>query len=99
MEQENTELKAKVKGFEDKVAADEAAERTSLLDAAENDGRINAQTRPTFENILKRDMAEGKAALAALTPKRKVMEDINHSTGNEGPWARRMKEIKDSLNK
>ena len=51
-----------------------------LLDAAENDGRINAQTRPTFENILKRDMAEGKAALAALTPKRKVMEDINHST-------------------
>ena len=99
LEQENTELKAKVKGFEDKVAADEAAERTSLLDAAENDGRINAQTRPTFENILKRDMAEGKAALAALTPKRKVMEDINHSTGNEGPWARRMKEIKDSLNK
>lgn len=99
LEQENTQLKAKVRGFEEKAAADEAAERSSLLDAAEKDGRINAQTRPTFENILKRDMAEGKAALEALTPKRKVMEDINRPTDNEGPWARRMKEIKASLNK
>lgn len=99
LENENRELKEKVKGFEEKAAADEATERASLLDAAEQDGRINAQTRSTFENILKRDMAEGKAALAALTPKRKVMEDINRPTGNEGPWARRMKEINDNLNK
>lgn len=99
LESENKDLKAKVKSFEDKAAEAEDAERTSLLDAAEKDGRINARTRPTFENILKRDMEEGKAALAALTPRRKVMEDIHHPADGEGPWARRMKEIKDSLNK
>lgn len=99
LENENKELKEKVKGFEDKAAAAEEAERTSLLDAAEKDGRINAQTRPTFENILKRDMEEGKSALAALTPKRKVMEDIHRPTDGDGPWARRMKEIKDNLKK
>ncbi len=44
-------------------------------------------------------MEEGKAALAALTPKRKVMEDINRPTDSDGPFARRMKEIKDRLKK
>lgn len=99
LENENRELKEKVKGFEDKAAEAEETERASLLDAAEQDGRINARTRPTFENILKRDMEEGKAALAALTPKRKVMEDINRTTDSDGPFARRMKEIKDRLKK
>ena len=99
LETENHELKTKVEDYEAKAAAAEETERTSLLDAAEQDGRINAQTRPTFENILKRDMAEGKAALAALTPKRSVMEDIHRKTDGEGPWARRMKEIKGSLGK
>jgi hypothetical protein len=99
LENENRELKEKVKGFEDKAAEAEETERASLLDAAEQDGRINARTRPTFENILKRDMEEGKAALAALTPKRKVMEDINRPTDSDGPFARRMKEIKDRLKK
>lgn len=99
LENENKELKAKVKGFEDKAAEAEETERNSLLDAAEKDGRINARTRPTFENILKRDMAEGKSALAALTPRRNVMEDIRRPDDGEGPWARRMKEIKDRLKK
>lgn len=96
LESENASLKAKVRTFEDKAAADEEAERTSLLDAAEQDGRINASTRPTFENILKRDMAEGKAALAALTPKRKVLEDIHRTPGTEGPWEQRQREIREN---
>ncbi len=99
LEQENTELKAKVSTYEAKEAAEAEAQRKALLDAAENDGRINAQTRPTFENILKHSMEEGKAALAALTPKRKVMEDIQRPTDEDGPFARRMKEIKARLNK
>lgn len=99
LERENASLKAKVKTFEGKAAADEEAERTSLLDAAEQDGRINASTRPTFENILKRDMAEGKAALAALTPKRKVLEDIHRNPGTEGPWERRQREIRENRGK
>lgn len=99
LEQENAELKAKVKEYEDKEAEAQEAERASLLEAAEKDGRINAKNRATFENILKRDMAEGKAALAALTPKRKIMEDIRRPADGEGPWARRMKEIRGRLDK
>ncbi|MCM1234752.1 MAG: ATP-dependent Clp protease proteolytic subunit [Roseburia sp.] len=99
LEKENAALKAKVKGFEDKAAAELETERKTLLDEAEKDGRINATTRPTFESILKRDMEEGKTALAALSPKRKVMEDIHRQTVEDGPWARRMNEIRGNLKK
>lgn len=97
--EENKRLKAKVKDYEDRAASAAAARRKSLLDAAERDGRINAETRPTFENILKANGEEGEKALAALTPKRKVKDDINAELGTEGPWAKRMREIKDKLNK
>lgn len=99
LEAENATLKAKVKTYEDKAAADAEAERKRLLDAAENDGRIDATTRPTFENILKADMEQGKTALSALTPKRKVMEDIHRHTDKEGPWEQRMREIREGLRK
>lgn len=96
---ENDTLKARVKEFEDKAAADEEAARKALLDAAENDGRINAETRPLYENILKNSPEEGKKALAALAPKRKVVEDIKVEPGGESPWNKRMRAIKDKLNK
>lgn len=96
LEAEITSLESRVKGFEDKAAEAEEAERTSLLDAAEKDGRINATTRPVFENILKRNMEEGKTALAALSPKRMVMEDIHRPGDDEGPFARRMREIREN---
>lgn len=96
---ENASLKARVKEFEDKAAADEEAARKALLDAAEADGRINAETRPMYENILKSSPEEGKKVLASLAPKRKVMEDIKVEPGGESPWNKRMREIKDKLNK
>ena len=96
---ENASLKARVKEFEDKAAADEEAARKALLDAAEADGRINAGTRPMYENILKSSPEDGKKVLASLAPKRKVMEDIKVEPGGESPWNRRMREIKDKLNK
>lgn len=88
-----------MKEFEDKAAADEEAARKALLDAAEADGRINAETRPMYENILKASPEEGKKVLASLAPKRKVMEDIKVEPGGESPWNKRMREIKDKLNK
>lgn len=97
--EENASLKARVKEFEDKAAADEEAARKALLDEAEADGRINAVTRPTYENILKASPEEGKKVLASLAPKRKVMEDIRVEPGGESPWDKRMREIKDKLNK
>ena len=97
--EENATLKRRVKEFEDKAEADKEAARKALLDAAEADGRINAETRPVYENILKSNPEEGEKALAALAPKRKVVEDLKVEPGGESPWNRRMQEIKDKLNK
>lgn len=99
LESENASLKAKVKTFEDKAAAEEEARRKELLDAAEQDGRINAQTRPTFENILRQDMEAGKKALEALTPRRSVMKDIHRTPETEGAWNKRMAEIRENRRK
>lgn len=96
LERENAGLKAKVKTFEDRAAAEEEAERARLLDEAEQDGRINAQTRPTFENILRQDMEAGKSALQALTPRRSVMQDIRVAPGSRGAWEQRQAEIREN---
>ena len=97
--EENATLKKRVKEFEDKAEADKEAARKTLLDAAEADGRINAEPRPLYESILKSNPEEGEKALAALSPKRKVMEDIKVEPEGESPWNKRMREIKDKLNK
>ena len=99
LENENNDLKTRLKEFEDKAAADEEAARKALLDAAEADGRINAEMRPVYENILKSNPEEGEKALKALAPKRKVMEDLKVDPGDESPWSKRMKEINNKLNK
>lgn len=95
--EENEDLKARLKAFEDKAEADAQAERKSLLDAAEQDGRINAETRPTFENILKGSMEEGKRVLEALTPKRRVLNDLRILPGSgSGAWEERMAQIREA---
>jgi ATP-dependent Clp endopeptidase proteolytic subunit ClpP len=97
---ENTDLKAKVKTYEDKAAAEDLAARKQLLDAAEQDGRIDATTRPIYENLLANDRENGEKALAQLPVKRRVMEDLHlEPNGDESPWAKRMREIKDKRKK
>ena len=97
---ENTDLKAKVKTYEDKAAAEDLAARKQLLDAAEQDGRIDATTRPIYENLLANDRENGEKALAQLPVKRRVMEDLHlDPNGEESPWAKRIREIKDKRKK
>lgn len=97
---ENTDLKAKVKTYEDKAEAEDLAARKQLLDAAEQDGRIDATTRPIYENLLANDRENGEKALAQLPVKRRVMEDLHlEPNGDESPWAKRMREIKDKRKK
>ena len=97
LEEENKELKTKLQTYEAKAEADAEAERKALLDAAEKDGRINKDTRPTFEKILKDDPESGKKALKALTPKRKVMDDLHKETEEgKGPWALRQEQIREA---
>lgn len=97
---ENSDLKAKVKTYEDKAATEDLAARKQLLDAAEQDGRIDATTRPIYENLLANDRENGEKALAQLPVKRRVMEDLHlEPNGDESPWAKRMREIKDKRKK
>ena len=91
-------LRKRNKEYEDKAKADAEAARKRLLDEAEADGRINAETRPLYENILKSNPDEGEKALAALAPRRRVVDDLRLEPGGDSPWNRRMKEIKDKLN-
>lgn len=96
LESENKELKEKVAHFEAQAEERLSAERKTLLDAAEQDGRINAETRATFESILKGNIEEGKKVLAALTPKRKVMNDLRLQPSGDGAWETRMQEIREA---
>lgn len=92
-------LKGELKVFRDKAEADDAAARKQLLDAAEKDGRIDASTRPIYENLLAKDRENGEKALERLSPKRRVMTDVRTEPDNEGPWNKRMREIQEKLNR
>lgn len=93
---ENATLKTKLKGFEEAAEAAAAAERKTLLDAAENDGRINAETRPVYENLLKEHPEDGKKALTALPVKKMVKDTLyGGNPGEESPWEKRQREIRD----
>lgn len=91
-------LKGELKVFQDKADADDAAARKKLLDDAEQDGRIDAATRPIYENLLAKDRENGEKALEKLFPKRSVMTDLRVNPTGESPWNKRMSEIKDKLN-
>ena len=100
LEEENKALQAKLKAFEDQAEETAARERKALLDAAEQDGRINAESRATFENILKGNPEEGRKVLEVLTPKRKVMADLHvQPGGNESPWEHRQRQIRENRSK
>ena len=89
-----------MKTYEDKAETEDLAARKQLLDAAEQDGRIDATTRPIYENLLANDRENGEKALAQLPVKRRVMEDLYlEPNGEESPWNRRMREIKDKRKK
>ena len=92
-------LKGELKVFQDKAEADDAAARKQLLDAAEKDGRIDAATRPIYENLLAKDRENSEKALEKLSPKRRVMTDVRMEPDNEGPWNKRMREIQEKLNR
>ena len=92
-------LKGELKVFQDKAEADDAAARKQLLDAAEKDGRIDAATRPIYENLLAKDRENSEKALQKLSPKRRVMTDVRTEPDNEGPWNKRMREIQEKLNR
>lgn len=99
LDEKVTVLEASLKVFEDKAKEAAENELKSLLDKAEEDGRIDAKTRPTFEALLKSDRVNGEAALGALPVKKFVMNSLEVNPQGDGPWNKRMQEIKNNLKK
>ena len=85
-------------GIQDKAETEEKNYRKKLLDDAQEDGRIDATTRPIYENLLEKDRENGEKALERLAPKRKVMNDLHVNPTDESPWNKRQREIKEKLN-
>ena len=98
LEEENTSLKAQVKTFEDAAEEEASANRKMLLDAAEQDGRINAETRSVYENLLKEHPEDGKKVLASLPTKKMVKDTLPSGQPlEESPWEKRQREIRDKF--
>lgn len=92
-------LEKENKAFKDKAEAEDEAAKEKLLDAAQDDGRIDATTRPIYKNLLDKDRENGEKALEKLSPKRKVMTDLHVDPTTESPWNKRQREIKEKLNR
>lgn len=90
-------LEAELQTFKDKEQQAVQADITATLDKAEQEGRINAQTRPTFENLLKADLVSGKAAIEAIPQKRRVMQNLydNQAEPTMSAWDKRQQEIRE----
>lgn len=73
LEQENRQLKQRLKAIDDAEAEAQKQEVVNLLDDAVKSGRIDATARPKFEKLFELDHEAAKTALAAL-PERKPLE-------------------------
>lgn len=92
-------LKRENKAFTDKAEEEEEAAKKKLLDDAQEDGRIDANTRPAYQALLDSDREAGEKAIQALKPKKRVTKDLRVQPGEESPWDKRMKEIQNKLNR
>lgn len=90
-----TRLAGELKVFQDRAKAEADAAKTNLLNAAEADGRINAQTRPTFQALLDSDFENAKAVIEALPKKKRVVDQLGTSgEPAAGAWEKRKEELK-----
>ena len=73
LEEENRQMRLRLKAIDDAAAEAQRQEVVNLLDDAVKSGRIDAKARPQFEKLFELDYEAAKTALAAL-PKRKPLE-------------------------
>lgn len=73
LEEENRQLRLRLKAIDDAEAEAQKQEVVNLLDNAVKSGRIDATARPQFEKLFELDYEAAKTALAAL-PERKPLE-------------------------
>jgi len=90
-------LEIELQAYREKEQQSLKAEIKDILDKAEGEERINSQSRPIFENILNINLEDGKAALAAIPAKRRVMQNLHEGSiePNTSVWDKRQQEIKE----
>lgn len=81
LEEENRQMRLRLKAIDDAAAEAQKQEVVNLLDDAVKSGRIDATARPKFEKLFELDHEAAKTALAAL-PERKPMEAKPAGTGD-----------------
>ena len=88
LEKENGELREQLQKQEEERI------ETAVTEAV-TDGRIGADQKDTYKNILKADFKNGLSALKAVKPKKMVKDRLETSTAIEGesPWQKKMREI------
>lgn len=93
-EKENGELKKQLE-----EQADERIE--AAVGDAVTDGRIGADQKDTYKNILKADFKNGIAVLKGLKPKKLLKDKLENPEpqGDRSPWDARMKEIRENRKK
>lgn len=92
LEQENNELKQQLQQQEEERI--EAA----VTDAV-TDGRLAADQKDTYKNILKADFKNGMTVLKGLKPKKLLKNQLENPPAggsDESPWEKRQREIRES---
>lgn len=93
LEKENGELKQQLQQQEESRIND-------LVESAVTDGRIGADQKEAYKNILKADFTNGQAVLKGLKPKKMVQNKLEAPAGDAGsPWEKRMGEIRANIKK
>lgn len=91
LEKENGELKEQLQQQEEERIE-------TVVTEAVTDGRIGADQKDTYKNILKADFKNGMSALKALKPKKMLKDRLENpeAQGTEGAWEKRQKEIREA---
>lgn len=90
LEKENGELKEQLQQQEEERI------ETTVTEAV-TDGRIGADQKDTYKNILKSDFKNGMSALKALKPKKLLKDKLEiQEPQGEGAWEKRQREIREA---
>jgi len=92
LEKENGELKTQ-------IAAEEEKQIEAIVENAVKDGRLSADQKDSYKNILKADRENGEKILNAMHPKRLLKNEFNNNEPEaKSAWDRRQQEIKNHYN-
>lgn len=85
-------------GLKQQLQQQEEERIETVVSDAVTDGRIGADQKDTYKNILKADFKNGLTALKALRPKKMLKDKLENPEpqGGEGAWEKRQREIREA---